>query len=304
VELSLKGKVALVTGGSYGLGVVWANALVDSGADVALTARSADLLEKVAAGLSGPGREVSTHPGDVTVGAHVERVVADAVSHHGKIDILVNNAGISDTTGRSSEHTSNEHFRNAIDVDLIGVWHYAREVGRHMLERRTGSIINIASICGMGATEMANPAYHASKAAVIQLTRQLAGEWADRGVRVNAISPGFFISEMIREALELTGTRPWIESRTPMRRMGEHSELAGPLVFLASDAASYVTGINLAVDGGHSAMIGAGQLQAPWQLWNRPRPISPGGLYGGIAELPAGIPREGIPGFHFPVEET
>ena len=132
-----------------------------------------------------------------------------------------------------------------------------------MLERQSGSIINIASICGMGGTEFANPAYHASKAAVIQLTRQLAGEWADRGVRVNAISPGFFMSEMIREGLELTGTKAWIESRNPMRRMGEHQELAGPLVFLASDASSYVTGINMAVDGGHSAMIGAGQLQAP-----------------------------------------
>jgi gluconate 5-dehydrogenase len=304
VELSLKGKVALVTGGSYGLGVVFATALAEAGADIALTARSADLLEKVAADLSGTGREVSAHVGDVTIDSDVGRVVAAAVQHHGKIDVLVNNAGISENTGRSSEQTSNEHFRQALDVDVMGVWHYARAVGRHMLERQSGSIINIASICGMGGTEFANPAYHASKAAVIQLTRQLAGEWADRGVRVNAISPGFFMSEMIREGLELTGTKAWIESRNPMRRMGEHQELAGPLVFLASDASSYVTGINMAVDGGHSAMIGAGQLQVPWQLWNRPGPISPDGLYGGIAELPAGILREGIPGFHFALEET
>jgi NAD(P)-dependent dehydrogenase (short-subunit alcohol dehydrogenase family) len=254
--------------------------------------------------LSGSGREVSTHPGDVTVEADVDRVVAGAISHHGKLDILVNNAGISDATGRSSEQTTSEHFRRALDVDLLGVWHYARQVGRHMLDRRSGSIINIASICGMGATETANPAYHASKAAVINLTRQLAGEWADRGVRVNAISPGWFMSEMVREALELTGTKPWIESRSPMRRMGDHHELSGPLVFLASDAASYVTGINLAVDGGYSAMIGAAQLQAPWQLWNRPGPISPDGLYSGITDLPTGIMRQGIPGFHFPTEDT
>src|SRR5438128_39976 len=146
MELSLKGKVALVTGGSYGLGVVWANALAESGADVALTARSAGLLEDVAAQLAETGQTVSTHPGDVT-------------ARHGHIDILVNNAGINEPTGRSSEQTTSEHFRHAIDVDLIGVWHYCRAVGRHMLERQTGSIINIASICGMGATEFANPAY-------------------------------------------------------------------------------------------------------------------------------------------------
>jgi len=303
MELSLKGKVALVTGGSYGLGVVWATALAESGADIALTARSADLLGQVASGLADTGREVSTHPGDVTVEADVERVVAEAIERHGHIDILVNNAGINEATGKSSEQTTSEHFRHAIDVDLLGVWHYCRAVGRHMLERESGSIVNIASICGMGATEFANPAYHAAKAAVIQLTRQLAAEWADRGVRVNAISPGFFMSEMVREAFELMGIRVWVESRTPMRRLGEHPELVAPLVFLASDAASYVTGVNLPVDGGHSAVIGMSQLQAPWQLWNRPGPISGEDLYPGITELPPGILREGIPGLHFAIED-
>ncbi len=300
----LSGKVALVTGGSYGLGVVWATALAQAGADIALTARSGDLLEQVAAELrSSTGRTVTTHTGDVTSDADVERVVADAAKAHGHIDILVNNAGVSENTGKSSEQTSSEHFRHAVDVDLVGVWNYAREVGRHMLGRGSGSIINIASICGMGATEFANPAYHASKAAVIALTRQLAAEWADRGVRVNAISPGFFMSEMVREGLELTGTRPWIDSRNPMRRMGEHTELVGPIVFLASDAASYVTGINLPVDGGHSTVIGSAQLQVPWQLWNRPGPIRPEATYQGLTDLPPGILREGIPGFHFPADE-
>ena len=303
-SFDLSGKVALVTGGSYGLGVVWAKALAQAGADIALTARSGELLEQVAAELrSSTGRTVSTHVGDVTNDADVERVVAGAVEAHGHLDILVNNAGVSENTGKSSEQTSSEHFRHAVDVDLVGVWNYAREVGRHMLDRGSGSIINIASICGMGATEFANPAYHASKAAVIGLTRQLAAEWADRGVRVNAISPGFFMSEMVREALELTGTRPWIDSRNPMRRMGEHTELAGPIVFLASDAASYVTGVNLPVDGGHSTVIGSAQLQVPWQLWNQPGPIRPEAAYTGLVDLPPGIPRQGIPGFHFPADE-
>lgn len=300
----LSGKVALVTGGSYGLGVVWATALAEAGADIALTARSGELLEQVAANLrSSTGRTVSTHTGDVTSDTDVARVVADAAKAHGHIDILVNNAGVSENTGKSSEQTTSEHFRHAVDVDLIGVWNYASEVGRHMLTRGSGSIINIASICGMGATEFTNPAYHASKAAVIGLTRQLAAEWADRGVRVNAISPGFFMSEMVREALEMMGTRPWIDSRNPMRRMGEHTELAGPIVFLASDAASYVTGINLPVDGGHSTVIGSAQLQAPWQLWNKPGPIRPDATYQGLVELPPSIPREGVPGFHFPADE-
>jgi NAD(P)-dependent dehydrogenase (short-subunit alcohol dehydrogenase family) len=297
----LTGRTALITGGSYGLGVVWAHALASAGADIALTARSGELLEQVAEELrASTGRKVSTHTGDVTNDADVARVVVEAAAVHGKIDVLVNNAGVSENTGRSSEQTSSEHFRHAVDVDLIGVWNYASEVGRHMLERGSGSIINIASICGMGATEFTNPAYHASKAAVIGLTRQLAAEWADRGVRVNAISPGFFMSEMVREALEMMGTRPWIDSRNPMRRMGEHGELAGPIVFLASDAASYVTGINLPVDGGHSTVIGAAQLQAPWQLWNKPGPIRSDAVYQGLTELPPGIPREGVPGFHYP----
>jgi gluconate 5-dehydrogenase len=304
MELNLKGKVALVTGGSYGLGVVWATALAESGADVALTARSADMLEQVASDLADTGREISAHPGDVTSEDDVERVVAAAIERHGHIDILVNNAGVTDPTGRPSEQTSSEQFRSALDVDLVGVWHYCRTVGRHMLERQSGSIINIASILGMGGSEFTNPAYHAAKAGVIQLTRQLAAEWADRGVRVNAISPGFFMSEMVREALELTGTRVWVESRTPMRRMGEHHELVAPLLFLASDGSSYVTGVNLPVDGGHSAVIGMSQLKAPWQLWNEPGPISAEATYEGITDLPPTILREGIPGVHRPVEDA
>jgi NAD(P)-dependent dehydrogenase (short-subunit alcohol dehydrogenase family) len=298
---NLGGKTALITGASYGLGVVWATALAEAGADLALTARSTDLLDGVAKQIAdATGRKVTVHTGDVTVDTDVERVTAEAIAQHGKIDVLVNNAGINEPTGKSSEQTSSEHFRHAVEVDLIGVWNYAREVGRHMLDRRSGSIVNIASICGMGATEFANPAYHAAKGAVIQLTRQLGVEWADRGVRVNAISPGFFMSEMVREPMELMGVRPWIDSRTPMRRMGEHPELAGPIVFLASDASGYVTGINLAVDGGFSSVIGMSQLQAPWQLWNRPGPISE--PFQGLTDLPAGIMREGVPGLHYPVE--
>jgi NAD(P)-dependent dehydrogenase (short-subunit alcohol dehydrogenase family) len=272
---------------------------------VAVTARSRELLDSVAAELRRKGVKASAHTGDVTNEADVERVVSEVVAEYGQIDVLVNNAGLNNSTGQPSEQTPNAAFRQVIDVDLIGVWQYAREVGRHMLARQSGSIINIASIIGMGGTEYVSPAYHASKAAVINLTRSLAVEWADRGVRVNCISPGYFMSEMIREALEITGTRIWVESRTPMHRMGDHHELAGPIVFLASDASSFVTGTNMAVDGGYSAVIGAPQLKTPWLQWTRPGPIpSKDVVFQGIAPLPDSMPREGIPGFHFPIEEA
>ncbi len=302
-ELDLRGKVALVTGGSYGLGVLWAEALADAGADIALTARSADLLEANAAALRERGVKATAHAGDVTVIDDVRRVVADAIAAHGHIDILVNNAGVSDPTGKASENVDIDEFRHHIDVDLVGVFAFAQTVGRHMLERGQGSIINISSMLGMGASEYTNPAYHASKAGVINLTKQLAVEWADRGVRVNAIAPGYFMSEMIRQALELTGMKDWIEGRTPMRRLGHSDELRGPVVFLASDASSYITGATLAVDGGTSAIMGANQFRLPFHLWNRPGPVNADKLYPGMAELPPGIVREGVPGFHYPIEE-
>ena len=303
LNLDLSGKVALVTGGSYGLGLVWAEALADAGADIALTARSKDLLEQNAVALSAKGIKATAHPGDVTVIDDVRRVVADAIAAHGHVDILVNNAGVTDATGKPSENVPIEDFRRDVEVDLIGVFAFAQTVGRHMLERGRGSIINISSMLGMGASEYVNPSYHASKAGVINLTRQLAVEWADRGVRVNAISPGYFMSEMIREALELTGMRIWIESRTPMRRLGNHDELKGALLFLASDWSSYVTGQNLAVDGGTSSVMGSNQLKVPHLRWTKPGPVGADRLYDGIAELPPEILRDGIPGFHFPIEE-
>src|SRR4051812_35016947 len=137
MNIDLSGKTALVTGGSYGLGVVWATALAEAGASIALTARSADLLEKVAIDLGAMGCNVSIHPGDVTQEDDVERVVAEVVSHHGQLDVLVNNAGVSEPTGRSSEQTTSEHFRHAVEVDLVGVWNYASIAGRHMLARRS-----------------------------------------------------------------------------------------------------------------------------------------------------------------------
>jgi gluconate 5-dehydrogenase len=297
----LTGKTALVTGGSYGLGVVFAHALADAGADIAVTARSTELLESVKADIEAKGRKASAHTGDVTVLDDVNRVVSEVIAAHRQIDVLVNNAGVSDTRGIASENVDAETFRKTIEVDLFGVWNYAQAVGRHMLERRSGSIINISSMLGVGGSEYVNPAYHAAMAAVINLTRLLATEWGDRGVRVNALSPGYFVSDMTRVIFETLGLTPWVEGRTPLRRLGEDKDLRGPIVFLASDEAAYVTGTNLLVDGGYSAVMGANQFQVPWHLWNVPSSI--GVNYPGMAPLPDSIDQQGIPGVHFPIPD-
>jgi gluconate 5-dehydrogenase len=255
----------------------------------------------VKADIEAKGRKASAHTGDVTVLDDVNRVVSEVIAAHGQVDVLVNNAGVSDTRGIASENVDAETFRKTIEVDLFGVWNYAQAVGRHMLERRSGSIINISSMLGVGGSEYVNPAYHAAKAAVINLTRLLATEWGDRGVRVNALSPGYFVSEMTRVIFETLGLTPWVEGRTPLRRLGEDKDLRGPIVFLASDEAAYVTGANLLVDGGYSAVMGANQFQVPWHLWNVPSSI--GVNYPGMAPLPDSIDQQGIPGVHFPIPD-
>ncbi|HEX9260457.1 MAG TPA: glucose 1-dehydrogenase, partial [Acidimicrobiales bacterium] len=267
----LSGKVALITGASMGFGETFAHVLARAGADVALTARSADLLEQNAAAVaSETGRRATAHPGDVTDPEAVAKVVADTLDAHGRIDILVNNAGISDLRGLPSEHSDHETFRRVVEVDLFGVWYFARDCGRHMLERGSGSIINISSILSSGGGEFVNPWYYAAKGAVVQLTRQLGVEWADRNVRVNAISPAYFVTEMTRPLFDMLGMAPWIESRTPMRRLGNPEEdLSGPILFLASDASRYVTGHNLFVDGGFDASRGAWQITPSHYYWNK-----------------------------------
>lgn len=300
----LSGKTALVTGASMGLGVTFANALADAGADVALTARSAELLEAGAAAIAAKGRKATWHPGDVTVVDDVKRVVAEAIEQHGKIDILVNNAGLSNLQGLVSEHAEHDVFRQIIDVDLMGVWHFAREIGPHMLERGSGSIINIASILGSGGSEFTVTAYIAAKGAVIQLTKQLAVEWADRNVRVNVVSPAYFVTEMTRTLFEMLGLAPWIESRTPMRRLGDpEADLTGPIVFLASDASSYVTGLNLTVDGGWEASRGAWQLTPNNYFWNKDR-MPVGTYYEGLVPNQFEQWKMGIPGLHYPMPEA
>ncbi len=301
----LTGKVALVTGGSMGLGLTFSDTLAEAGADVALTARSAELLEENAAGLrERHGRKVTTHAGDVTVVDDVQRVVAETLEQHGRIDILVNNAGISDLRGLPSEWSDHETFRKVVDVDLFGVWCFTRETAPHMLERGSGSIINIASILGSGGSEFVNPWYYAAKGAVVQLGKLLAVEWADRNVRVNTISPGYFVTEMTKPLFDFLGMAPWIESRTPMRRLGDpEQDLRGPLLFLASDASSYVSGLNLFVDGAFDASRGAWQIPPSHFFWNKDHPQA-GTPYEGLVPNTFEQWKQGIPGLHFPMPDS
>ena len=301
VSFDVDGKVTLVTGASYGLGEVFALALAEAGSDLVLAARSVDLLEAVAERCRALGRAVTVVPCDVSDEDAVRAAVETGIAEHGRIDVLVNNAGVADLRGLGAEQFDTETFRQIVDVDLVGAFMMAREVGRHMLARGSGSIINICSIMGSGANETGVVAYSAAKGGLRNLTLQLGCEWADRGVRVNSISPGFIVTEMTRPALEGLGLTEYIASRTPMRRVGDASELVGPLLFLASDASSYVTGLDLLVDGGTNAANGYYQVAPVHHGWGEKlgRPMI-GEPWAGMAPLPErfDVARPGVPGIH------
>ena len=295
------GKTVLITGASMGLGEGFALGFADAGADLVLTARSADLLESVAEVCRTKGSKVTVAPGDVSVEADVARVVAAGVEAHGRIDVLVNNAGVSDMRGVAPESFDMDTWNRIMSIDLNGAFMYLRDVGRHMLESGGGSIVNICSIMGHGANELNVIAYTAAKGALRNLTLQLGCEWADRGVRVNSVSPGFIVTEMVRPALEGMGMDKWIASRTPMRRIGELDEIVDPVMFLASDAASYITGHDLNVDGGTNASNGYYQIPPIHQEWNADVAPRIGLGYAGVVPRPDWYQamHAGIPGVHY-----
>lgn len=241
----LDGKVALVTGASSGLGVAFAQALAEAGADVALGARRVEKLAETAALVESTGRRAIAVATDVADPASCQALVDAAMAEFGRVDILVNNAGIGTAVPATRE--SPEQFRAVIDVNLNGCYWMAQSCGRVM--GPGSSIINISSVLGLTTAGLPQAAYAASKAGLIGLTRDLAQQWTGRkGIRVNAIAPGFFTSEMTEQYPE-----GYLESqmhRNPMGRKGDPRELAASVVFLASDAAGYITGQTLPVDGG------------------------------------------------------
>ena len=241
----LDGKVAIVTGASSGLGVDFAHGLAEAGADVVLCARRAERLRETRAGVEAHGRRCLTVPGDVAVPEDCTRVVEQAMEEFGRVDVLVNNAGIGTAVPATRE--TPEQFRQVIDVNLNGSYWMAQACGRVM--QPGSSIVNIGSVLGSTTAGLPQAAYASSKAAIIGLTRDLAQQWTGRkGIRVNALAPGFFPSEMTAEYPD--GYLEKMQWRVPAGRMGEPRELTTALLFLASDASSYVTGIVLPVDGG------------------------------------------------------
>ena len=264
----LDGKVAVVTGASYGLGVLFTEILATAGADVVITARSMDKLNGTKAMVESLGRRCLAVAGDVTSYDDCSNVAQQAMATFGRIDVLVNNAGWADGRLVRTEHCEPEMFAKMVNTDLVGLFYMTRAVAPSMLRGGGGSIINLSSIFGNAGSENRTAGYFAAKGGVNQLTKLLACEWGDRGVRVNALAPNFFVSEMTRELLEDSGMADWMRSRTPMRRMGELPELVGPFLFLASQASSFVTGVVLSVDGGWSASGGYAQNPQPWDEWN------------------------------------
>ena len=248
--LELNGKVAVVVGGTSGIGRAIAHGFAQAGADVIPTSRRPEQVEAAAREIEAFGRRSLRISSDVSDRVSLERVLSEAIQAFGKVDILVNSAG---RTKRAPTIEFTEDDWNAIiDTNLTGTLRACQVFGKHMLERESGSIINIASLSTFVALhEVA--AYSASKAAVGSLTKSLAVEWSSRGVRVNAIAPGVFRTALNQKLLDETERGREFLLRTPMRRFGNVDELAGAAIFLASDAASFVTGEIIAVDGGFLA---------------------------------------------------
>jgi NAD(P)-dependent dehydrogenase (short-subunit alcohol dehydrogenase family) len=248
---NLNGRVAIITGGSIGLGRQIAEGLAEMGANLVLCARKKERCQQAAEDLRQLGVRTLALGCDVKNPAGVQEVVDAAFSQFGRIDVLVNNAGIS--WGAPVEEMSLEDWNKVIETNLTGTFLCAQAVGKVMIKQGRGKIINIASVAGLGGAPPALPAigYHASKGGVISFTKDLACKWAMHNIQVNAIAPGWFPTHMSNKVLE--HNREFFLSQIPLRRFGNEHDLKGAAVFLASDASDYITGHVLVVDGGQTA---------------------------------------------------
>jgi gluconate 5-dehydrogenase len=252
-KFQLEGRRALITGGSRGLGFAMARALAEAGADVVLVGRDRDALDAAGRDLAAIGRRVDRLAFDVSTPDEARRMCEEALSHHAPIDILINNVG-----GRRinvpTEKMPVEEWLRILDLNLTSAFICCKMIGGAMLERKRGSVINVASISGMIVNKgIHGRSYETSKAALVAFTKTLAVDWAPHGVRANAIAPGGFLTDpnrrWFREMPELKNT---FESQIPMGRLGEPDEIGALALYLASDASSYMTGAVLVIDGGYT----------------------------------------------------
>ena len=246
----LSGRVAIMTGAGRGLGRTMALALAAAGADLALASRTAPELETLVEEVNALGRRAIAVPTDVTSPEACEELVAAAIERLGRLDIMVNNAGTN--VRKSMLEITSEEYDFVIETNLKGYFNGARAAGRHFVDQGSGKVINISSI--LGSVALPNQgAYASSKGAIDQLTKVLALEWASAGVQVNGLAPTYFETDLTRPLYEDPERRAFIEERTPMGRWGQPHELAGAVIFLASDASDFVTGQTILVDGGWTA---------------------------------------------------
>src|SRR5215469_14742848 len=251
-KFKLPGKTAIVTGGGQGIGLACAEALAEAGAIVVIADRDAAVAKTASAGLASRGYTVETALMDVTNSARVTEVADALVSRYGRVDILVNNAGIA-RSETPAETVTDEHWLNVIDVNLNGTFWCCRAFGQHMLAAKAGTIVNIGSMSGFIVNKPQEQCYYnASKAAVHHLTKSLAADWGSRDVRVNAVAPTYIatpLNAFVKSNPAMYDA--WI-SGTPMGRLGEVEEIASVVLFLASDAASLMTGSIVLADGGYT----------------------------------------------------
>lgn len=252
---NLKGKSVIITGAARGIGKSISLAMAKSGASIAVVDLLAVEAEETVAEIKSAGSDAVAIQADLTIPEEVERMVTESAAYFGGIDVLVNNAGITNIC--QAEDYTLEDFNRVLNINLISLFQCSQVAGREMIRQGSGNIVNIASIAGLvgvGGGISGGAAYHSSKAGVIGLTRQLAAEWGKHNITVNAVCPGIVLTEMTQDRSSDQEFKDFMFSRMPLQRLGVAEDITGAVIFLASKAASWITGQSIVIDGGYTAL--------------------------------------------------